>query len=97
MTTRRSAMRLLASGSVGLAAGGDPFLERQAPDPELLIRSGQVVNADGIRDADVRVVGERIAEIGAGLRPGAGARVIEADRSGARSAPPRGLRPSCNA
>jgi dihydropyrimidinase len=37
-----------------------------------------VVNADGSRDADVRIVGETIAEIGTGLRPGPDARVIEA-------------------
>ena len=45
---------------------------------ELLIRGGRIVNADGIRDADLRIVGETIAEIAPGLRPGAGARVIEA-------------------
>ena len=34
---------------------------------EILIRGGEVVTADGRRTADVRVVGETIAEIGTGL------------------------------
>ncbi len=46
--------------------------------PELLIRRGRVVNADGERDADVRIVGETIAEVGPNLRPSANTRVIEA-------------------
>lgn len=45
---------------------------------ELLIRGGRVVNADGTADADVRVVGETIAEVGRRLRAGAGATVIDA-------------------
>jgi dihydropyrimidinase len=36
------------------------------------------VNADGIRDADVRVIGDTIAETGPNLRPGMAAQVIEA-------------------
>ncbi|MBL8983277.1 MAG: dihydropyrimidinase, partial [Gemmatimonadetes bacterium] len=50
----------------------------EAQQREVLIRGGRVVNADGITTADVRVVGERIAEVGRALRPGAGAQVIEA-------------------
>lgn len=47
------------------------------PTPELLLRGGRVVNADGSRDADVRIVGERITEIGTGLAPGSDARVVD--------------------
>ena len=36
------------------------------------------MNADGVRGADVRIVGDRIAEIGTALRPGNEARVIDA-------------------
>ena len=79
MFTRRNAVKCLALGGLGLAGRnarvfGTPV---QAP-AELLIRRGRIVNASGIRDADIRVVGETIAEIGVGLRPNAGARVIEA-------------------
>lgn len=62
-----------------MAAGDALFFGAQAPAySELLIRKGRVVNADGMRDADVRVMGEAIVEVGAGLKPGGGARVIEA-------------------
>ncbi len=37
-----------------------------------------MVNADGVADADVRIVGATIAEVGRRLAPGDGARVIEA-------------------
>jgi len=37
-----------------------------------------VVNADGSRLADVRIVGERITEVGPGLAPGPNARVVDA-------------------
>ena len=62
---------------LGLLEAGQPVVERARagerpggvppgtqPTPELLIRGGTVVNADGSRRADVRIVGERIAEIG---------------------------------
>lgn len=45
---------------------------------EILIRGGRVVNAEGVRDADVRTVGEEIVEVGAGLAPGPETEVIEA-------------------
>ncbi|MBK6485708.1 MAG: amidohydrolase family protein [Gemmatimonadetes bacterium] len=45
---------------------------------ELLIRGGRVVNADGVVEADVRIVETTIAEVGRSLAPGAGARVIDA-------------------
>ena len=54
------------------ARGGGPVAG------ELLIRGGRVVNADGVTEQDVRIVGETIAEVGRRLAPGDGARVIEA-------------------
>ncbi|MDP2956497.1 MAG: amidohydrolase family protein, partial [Longimicrobiales bacterium] len=45
---------------------------------EILIRGGRVVNADGVRVGDVRIVGGTVAEVGPGLAAGPGARVIEA-------------------
>ncbi len=79
MMSRRDALLSLTAGYLGLATRGTASLAALAQAaPELLIRRGRVVNADGIRDADVRIVGETITEIGAGLRPGVDARVIEA-------------------
>ncbi len=48
------------------------------------------MNADGVREADVRIVGETIAEIGTGLKTGPAARVIEA---GDRLVMPGGVDP----
>ena len=48
------------------------------PRVELLIRGGRVVNADGVVNADVRVIGQAISEVGRDLKPGSGARVLEA-------------------
>ena len=83
-STRREVLQALALGSAGLLAGRVTAFAHQAePDAprragELLIRGGRVVNADGSRVADVRIAGERITEIGQGLRPSPGERVIEA-------------------
>ena len=76
MLTRRKALRSVAAGSIGLATARLNAAIRQPS--ELLIRRGRVVNADGARDADVRIVGETIAEVGANLRPPANARIIDA-------------------
>lgn len=65
---------MLAAGSAGFLA---PRAFAQVP-AELLIRGGRVVNADGVRDADVRVGGTQIVEIGPGLKPRGGGRIIEA-------------------
>ena len=71
--TIRSAVALAALGF--LAAGG---LAQEAG--EILIRGGEVVTVDGRQRADVRVVGETIAEIGPDLTArAAGAEVIDAD------------------
>jgi dihydropyrimidinase len=88
---RRDAIRTTVTAAAGLAAVGRPGRAMRAsvigdrtgpepsqPAPELLIRGGTVVNADGSRRADVRIVGERISEIGAGLEPGSEARVVDA-------------------
>ena len=71
---RRDAVRVVVAGCVGLVASR---VHAQAP-AEILIRRGRVVNADGVRDADVRVVGSQIAEVGSGLKPRDGARIIDA-------------------
>ena len=77
--SRRDALRTLLAGSVALAVDGGRSLGAQLPGAgEILIRGGRIVNADGSRDADVRILGSTIAEIGPGLRPGPGARVIDA-------------------
>jgi dihydropyrimidinase len=79
--TRREALRSIA---FGLSAGVDPGVltrpARRVAVPEILIRGGRVVNADGVVDADVRIVGETITEVRARLAPGLGARIIEAAR-----------------
>jgi len=88
---RRDAIRAGAAAAAGLAAGMRPApvvamqgsegaLARAGgqPAPELLLRGGTVVNADGSRAADVRIVGERITEIGTGLAPGSATRVVDA-------------------
>lgn len=92
--SRRAALRTLAVGALGLAAGaeeaaaalgggrlgprgrpsdGTPWRER-----EILVRGGRVVNADGVADADVRIVGETVTEVAPALTPGTGARVVDA-------------------
>src|SRR5687767_15608001 len=68
---------MVAAGSVGLATSRLASAMAQPPG-EVLIRRGRIVNADGARDADVRIVGETIAEVGANLRPPANARIIDA-------------------
>lgn len=86
--SRRALVRALAAA--GVSSLGAPTLaralataagSREGPGraaSELLIRGGRVVNADGVADADVRVVDATIAEVGRALEPGATARVIDA-------------------
>lgn len=79
MPTRRDALRLLVAAGAGVVARGALAFERQSgAATELFIRGGRVVNDDGARVADLRIIGETIAEIGAHLRPGTDAQVIEA-------------------
>src|SRR5262245_27892669 len=77
LTSRRDLIRAGIAGTIGLAAARSRAYGRTPLEGEILIRGGRLVNAEGVRNADLRIVGETIAEIGSGLRPGAGARVIE--------------------
>ena len=89
---RRDALGAMGAWALGLAAqardgaatdsearraGGAEHARGQAR-AEILIRGGRVVNADSARVADVRILGETFAEIGSGLEPGPGARIIDA-------------------
>ena len=50
------------------------------PAAETIIRGGDVFVEDGVRAADVRVVGSTIAEVGSGLEPrDANTRILDAD------------------
>lgn len=72
MKTLRSLVLPGALGLAALAAGAQP-------EPETIVRGGEVFTAGGLRTADVRVVGTAIAEIGTGLAPrDAGTREIDA-------------------
>ena len=62
---------------MGAAAVGLAARPTQRPG-EILVRGGRVVNADGSRVADVRVVGDAIAEIGPELTAGSSATIIDA-------------------
>jgi len=88
---RRDAIRTAAAAATGLATGTSPILGAATnprpsrnrelsgqPSPEILLRGGRVVNADGSRLADVRIVGERITEIGPGLAAAPDTRVVDA-------------------
>lgn len=59
--------------AVGLAGVG--WTQQQ---PETIIRNGLIVTSEGRMEADVRIRGEKIAEIGRNLAPAAGAREIDA-------------------
>ncbi len=83
---RRNAVRSMGAAAMGAAALGlaaaarDGSAETRVRQEagEILIRGGRIVNADGSQLADVRVLGDTIAEIGPDLAPGAGARIIDA-------------------
>jgi dihydropyrimidinase len=91
--SRRAALRTLAAGSAGLAVRPSTLAAApqgralhapsgvagpRAQPGEVLVRGGRVVNADGVRAADVRIVDGVITEVAQALAPGAGARVIDA-------------------
>ena len=62
-----------------LAAVAFPYSRPAAQTPpELIIRRATIVNADGRTEGDIRIRGEKIAEIGRNLAPAAGAREIDA-------------------
>ena len=62
----------------GTAIIAGALVATEAQQAELIIRNGLIVNADGRTMADVRIRGERVAEIGTNLTAGAGAREIDA-------------------
>ena len=70
------AVALAAAAVVAVVAATAPAVAAQPR--ELLVRGGEVVTAEGRRMADVRVVGETVAEIGPALEAGDGAEVIDA-------------------
>ena len=86
--SRREALKTLGASWLGASVTGlnsgplELALDSEArgaqDQPELLIQGGEVVNADGVQNADVRVAGELITEVGPGLVPGPGARVLDA-------------------
>jgi dihydropyrimidinase len=60
---------------VVFALSGRAGAQQQA---EMIIRNGLIVTSQGRMEADVRIRGEKIAEIGRNLAPGGGAREIDA-------------------
>jgi len=68
---------LLATFVLGVVFIWRGHVIAQAP-PELLIRRASIVNADGRSEGDIRIRGEKIAEIGRNLTAGTGAREIDA-------------------
>jgi dihydropyrimidinase len=63
-----------ACAAVALIAGSSPL----AQQAELVIHNGLIVTAEGRMEADVRIRGEKIAEIGRNLTAATGAREIDA-------------------
>jgi dihydropyrimidinase len=78
---RRKAVRTMGAAALGFAAvARDVRAETEAGQEatEILILGGCIVNADASQLADVRVLGDTIAEIGPDLAPSSGARIIDA-------------------
>ena len=71
------AVSALGLGLALFGASQEPALAQQPPT-ELLLRNGTIVNATGRTQSDLRIRNGTIAEIGRGLTPGPGARVIDA-------------------
>ena len=63
---------------LGLVAVLQSPVDAQQSPSELLIRNGTIVNATGRTEGDVRIRNGTIAEIGRGLKPGPGAREVNA-------------------
>jgi dihydropyrimidinase len=80
MVTRRDALRSIALGlAAGVRVEAWSAASRQATPSEIVIRGGRVANADGVSTADVRIAGGKIVEVAPGVRPGPGARVLDAN------------------
>ena len=78
---RRKAVRTMGAAALGFAAvarDGGAETETRQEATEILIRGGRIVNADASQLADVRILGDTIAEIGPDLAPGSGASIIDA-------------------
>ncbi|MBC7895101.1 MAG: amidohydrolase family protein [Cytophagaceae bacterium] len=78
MPSRREVVKAGVLAGSGFVLGRPYFPGVGQPGSEILIRGGRVVNADGVVEADVRIRGETIAEVGRGLRATEGATVLEA-------------------
>src|SRR5207248_1437316 len=84
MTTKtdwpgRAARALLGCAFVGALTMAVQIARTDAQQlPEVMIRNGLIVNADNRMEADVRIRGEQIVEIGQKLAASAGAREIDA-------------------
>ncbi|MEW5915554.1 MAG: amidohydrolase family protein [Gemmatimonadota bacterium] len=74
--TRRQVLHRLAATSAAFALWDPRVAQPRAR--EILIRGGRIVNADGTRTGDLRIIGETISEIGGRLTPGPDAQVIDA-------------------
>ncbi len=59
-------------------ASTDPLLAGSWQSTETLVRGGRVINADGSQNADVRILGDTIVEVGPNLLVGAEAHIIDA-------------------
>jgi dihydropyrimidinase len=74
---RGSALALAGAGCVAATLLGTSGTSAQQ-QPELIIRNGLIVTAEGRMQADVRIRGEQVAEIGPNLAATTGAREIDA-------------------
>src|SRR5206468_12768631 len=71
----------LTAASVAAIGGGvTPWPALAQQQGELIIRNGLIVTESGRMEADIRIRGEKIAEIGRNLASTAGAREIDARR-----------------
>jgi len=75
--SRRAAVRIIGQRTAALALGTS-WLGSIAQSRRLLVRGGRVVNADGIRGADVLIDGERIVQVAASISVPSAVEVIDA-------------------
>lgn len=75
LLSSRGGVRYLWAAVIVLATAVPVLVQEQ---PETLIRNGLIVAESGRLQADLRIRGSEIAEIGRNLAPGRGARVIDA-------------------